>query len=146
MIITELAIKRPVLIIVLFIALSLLGLIGYSQLKYESFTKINIPVVMIQTVYVGASASEVESSITKKIEEAVSGLDKVDNIVSTSAEGISQVTISFLQSADIDTSLQDTQRKVNQIIADLPSDATTPVLTKVSICFNRSTGRHCEQY
>ncbi len=133
MTITELAIKRPIIIIVLFTALGLLGMIGYSQLNYEAFPKINIPVVTIQTVYVGASASEIESSVTKKIEDAVSGLDKVDNIVSTSAEGISQVTISFLQSADIDTSLQDTQRKVNQIIADLPSDAKTPALTKVSL-------------
>lgn len=133
MTITELAIKRPILIIVLFTALGLLGLVGYSQLKYESFPKIDIPVVTIQTIYPGASANEIESSITKKIEDAVSGVDKVDYIVSTSAEGLSQVTIAFLQSANTDISLQDTQRKVNQILADLPSGAKTPSLSKVSL-------------
>jgi HAE1 family hydrophobic/amphiphilic exporter-1 len=133
MTITELAIKRPILIIVLFTALGLLGMVGYSQLKYESFPKIDIPVVTVQTIYPGASASEIESSITKKIEDAVSGVDKVDYMVSTSAEGLSQVTVCFLQSANIDTSLQDIQRKINQILADLPSEAKTPSLSKVSL-------------
>jgi HAE1 family hydrophobic/amphiphilic exporter-1 len=133
MTITELAIRRPILIVVLFTALSLLGFIGYSQLKYESFPKINIPVVTIQTIYPGASASEIESSVTKKIEDAVSGLDKVDNIISTSAEGVSIVTISFLQDANIDISLQDAQRKVNQIISSLPTGVKSPALLKVSL-------------
>ncbi len=133
MTITELAIKRPVLVIVLFIALTLLGGLGYSQLKYESFPKMNIPVVTVQTIYPGASASEIETSITKKIEDAVSGLDKIDTVVSTSAEGVSMVVINFLQDANIDTALQDTQRKVNQIVSDLPTGAKTPALSKVSL-------------
>ncbi len=133
MTITELAIKRPVLIIVIFAVLSLLGVFGYSQLKYESFPKMDIPVVTIQTTYPGASASEIESAVTKKIEDAVSGLDKVDTIVSTSAEGVSIITINFLQNANIDTALQDAQRKVNQILPDLPSGAKIPALSKVSL-------------
>lgn len=133
MTITELAIKRPILIIVIFAALSLLGGFGYSQLKYETFPKIDIPVVSILTEYPGASVTEVESTVTKKIEDAVSGLDKVDTVMSTSAEGYSSVVINFLQEADIDAALQDAQRKVNMVLADLPDDAKTPVLSKLSV-------------
>jgi HAE1 family hydrophobic/amphiphilic exporter-1 len=133
MTITELAIKRPVLIIVLFTTLALLGIFGYSQMQYELIPKLDIPVVTINTQYPGASAQEVESSVTKKIEDAVSGLDKIDSVVATSMENVSTVTINFTQEANIDFALQDAQRKVNQIIANLPSGVKTPALSKVSL-------------
>jgi HAE1 family hydrophobic/amphiphilic exporter-1 len=131
--ITELAIKRPSLIIVIFIALTLLGIFGYNQLKYELLPDINIPVISIVTVYPGASAAEVESGVTKKVEDAISALDKVDGVYSTSQEGVSSVVIEFTQDANIDFSLQDAQRKINQILADLPDSAEAPTLSKVSI-------------
>ncbi|HYH04553.1 MAG TPA: efflux RND transporter permease subunit, partial [Bacillota bacterium] len=133
MTITELSIKRPVLIIVLFSFLTLLGLMGFSQLRYELLPKMDIPTVSISTKYSGASASEVESSVTKKIEDAVSGVDKIDSIVSTSQEGYSTVTISFTQEAKIDIALQDVQRKINQILSTLPDNITTPSVSKVSL-------------
>ncbi|TCL71596.1 HAE1 family hydrophobic/amphiphilic exporter-1 [Hydrogenispora ethanolica] len=133
MTITELSIKRPILIIVIFLALTLLGVVGYSQLKYELFPNINIPTVSITTQYDGASASAVESLVTKKIEDAVSGVDKIDTITSTSQEGVSQVTVSFKQDANIDFALQDVQRKVNQILSALPDDVTSPSVSKVSL-------------
>jgi HAE1 family hydrophobic/amphiphilic exporter-1 len=118
--ITELSIKRPILIVVIFSALTLLGIFGYNQLRYELFPKMNIPVISISTQYPGASATEVESAVTKKIEDAISGLDKVDNVTSVSQEGVSQVTIQLSQDAVIDFSLQDAQRKVSQILPNLP--------------------------
>ncbi len=132
MTITELAIKRPIIVIVLFTALALLGCFCYTQMKYELIPNINMAVVSISTVYPGASASEVESQVTEKIEDAVSGLDKVDTLVSTSAEGLSVVTINFTQSANIDLALQDAQRKVNQVTAQLPSGVKSPALSKMS--------------
>lgn len=132
MTITELSIKRPVLIIVIFTALTLLGFFGYKQLKYEMMPNVNIPMVTILTIYPGASANQVESAITKKIEDAVSGLDKVDNIVSTSAEGYSSTVINLTSEANVDLSLQDAQRKVNQILTQLPAGAKVPSLSKVS--------------
>ncbi len=133
MTITELAIKRPVLIIVLFTTLAILGIFGYSQMQYELIPKLDIPVVNVNTQYPGASAQEVESSVTKKIEDAISGLDKVDSVVATSQENVSSVTINFTQEANIDFALQDAQRKVNQIISTLPSGVKTPALSKVSL-------------
>ncbi len=133
MTITELSIKRPILIIVLFSALSLLGVFAYLQLQYELVPKMDIPVVTVNTQYPGASANEVETSVTKKIEDAVAGVDKIDEVVSTSQEGVSIVTINFLQEANIDTALQDVQRKVNQILPDFPDDVKSPAISKVSL-------------
>ena len=99
MTITEIAIKRPTLIVVIFSMLGVLGIFGYSQLKYELLPKISPPIILITTVYPGASPQEAENSVTKYIEDAVSSLDKVSAVRSTSAEGVSVVTIELEQSA-----------------------------------------------
>ncbi len=88
MTITELAIKRPTLVVVVFTVLAVLGLFGYYQLGYELLPKMSIPVVTITTIYPGASPYEVENNVTKVIEDAVSGIDKIDNVRSTSFEGM----------------------------------------------------------
>ena len=133
MTITELSIKRPSLIIVIFAALITVGLFSFIKLKYELIPKISAPVITITTAYPGASPSEVESSVTKIIEEAVSGMDKIQDVKSTSMEGVSFVMIELLQSADTDISLQEAQRKVGEISNQLPSDAKTPIITKFAI-------------
>ena len=133
MTITELAIKRPTLIVVIFAALSVLGIYSYTQLSYELLPKITPPVITIATVYPGASPNEVETSVTKPIEDAISTLDEIDAVNSTSTEGVSFVMVNFLQSADIDVSLQNAQRKVNEILSKLPSDAKSPTLSKFAL-------------
>lgn len=133
MTITELSIKRPTLVVVLFTVLGILGVFGYTQLKYELLPKISPPVVVITTVYPGASPQEVENGITKYIEDAVSSLDKVTAVRSTSAEAISVVTVELTQSAKVDIALQDAQRKVNAAQQLLPKDARTPVLSKIAL-------------
>ena len=133
MTITELSIKRPSLVVVIFSALVLLGVYSYTQLNYELLPKITPPVITITTVYPGASPNEVETSITKPVEDAISTLDQIDNVSSTSGEGISFVVIQLQQSADVDVSLQNAQRKINQIINTLPTEAKTPVLSKFAL-------------
>src|SRR5579863_6338155 len=133
MTLTELSIKRPTLIIIIFTALGVLGFFSFGQLKYELLPKISSPVVTISTIYPGASPQEVESSVTKHIEDAVSGIDQVSTMYSTSQEGLSFVTIEFLMSADIDKSLQDVQRKVNEVAFQLPTDAKTPTISKFAL-------------
>lgn len=133
MTITELAIKRPTLIVIIFAALSVLGLYSYTQLSYELLPKISPPVITISTVYPGASPYEVETSVTKPIEDAISSLDEIDAVNSTSAEGVSFVVINFLQSADIDFALQNAQRKVNEILTTLPEDVKAPTLSKFAL-------------
>lgn len=133
MTITELSIKRPTLIIVLFTFLGVLGIYGYTQLNYDLMPKMSFPVVFISTVYPGASPYEVETSVTKKIEDAVSGIDKISSVTSTSSEGVSFVVIEFEQSANIDIAVQDAQRKINQVRINLPDDVKDPTVSKISM-------------
>ncbi|MFQ3599197.1 MAG: efflux RND transporter permease subunit [Chloroherpetonaceae bacterium] len=130
---TQLFIKRPTLVVVMFAVLGVLGWYSYNQLSYELLPKISPPVVVITTAYPGASPNEVETGVTKLIEDAVSGIDKVETITGTSSEGVSFVVIQFLQTAKTDIALQDAQRKVNEIIPRLPDDAKTPVLSKIAL-------------
>ncbi|MFZ1572930.1 MAG: efflux RND transporter permease subunit, partial [Candidatus Kapaibacterium sp.] len=133
MTLTELAIKRPSMVVVIFAVLGVLGLFSFSQLKYELLPKISPPVITIFTVYPGAAPSEVESSVTKIVEDAVSGIDKISSVTSTSQEGVSIVLMEFQQSAKIDLVLQEAQRKVGQIIGLLPNVSKAPVLSKIAL-------------
>lgn len=133
MTITELSIKRPTLIIVIFMVLTVLGIFSFIQLKYELLPKITPPWITIITIYPGASPHEVESSVTKLIEDGVSGIDKVSSVYATSQEGLSIVSLEFLMSADINIALQDAQRKVNEISSRLPADVKTPTLSKFAL-------------
>ncbi len=133
MTLTELAIKRPSLIVVIFSVFGVLGLFSFGQLKYELLPKISPPFVTITTIYPGASPTEVQTSVTKIIEDAVSGLDKVSSVTATSAEGVSFVNMEFLQSADVNIALQDAQRKVNEVVSQLPTGAKSPTISKFAI-------------
>jgi hydrophobic/amphiphilic exporter-1 (mainly G- bacteria), HAE1 family len=133
MTITELSIKRPSLIIVIFAALMTLGVFSYSKLKYELIPKFSPPILTITTIYPGASPQEVETGVTKVIEDAVAGMDKVSDLRSTSIEGMSIIVIELLQSAKTDISLQDAQRKINEISNKLPTDAKLPIVSKFAL-------------
>lgn len=129
---TEIAIKRPSLIIVFFSVLTFLGLVSYSYLSYELIPKFNAPIVIVNTIYPGASPTEVENSLTKPIEDAVSGVEKVISIRSTSFEGLSTVILEFKDGVNTDVVLQDVQRKINAVKSTLPEDAKDPALNKFS--------------
>ena len=101
MTLTELSIKRPTLVVVLFSILAILGIFSYRQLQYELLPKMTTPVVTVSIRYPGASPNEVETSVTKPVEEAVSAIEKIQAINSTSSEGLSVVTIEFSNSATL---------------------------------------------
>ena len=103
----EISIKRPTLIIVLFIILTLGGIFSYSNLSYELIPKFEMNVVTISTVYPGASPGEVENTVTKKIEDAVSSLELVKKVESKSYESLSLVMVTLEAEADADYSLND---------------------------------------
>jgi HAE1 family hydrophobic/amphiphilic exporter-1 len=132
MTITELAIRRPTLIVVIFLALSLLGVFGYFQLRYELLPKVAPPWVMITIVYPGASPSEVENSVTKPVEDAVASVEKLSNIYSYSYEGLSVLSLEYKYSANADEAMQEVQRKINGILLALPKDIRPPVIQKFS--------------
>ena len=129
----EISIKRPSLVIVLFTILTLGGLFSYSQLGYELIPKFETNVISIATVYPGASPSEVENTVTKKIEDAISSLENIKKIDSKSFESLSSVSITLTSNADVNISMNDAQRKINAIINDLPDDAEAPSLNKFSL-------------
>lgn len=129
---TELAIKRPLLITVAFVALILFGLISFKTLNYNLLPKFDANVVMIATTYRGASAEEIENAVTRNIEDAVSTMEGVDRIISSSREGVSMVTVQLKDGANVNNALNDAQRKVNQIMAILPTGIDQPTLNKFS--------------
>lgn len=129
----EISIKRPSLVIVLFTILTLGGLFSYSQLGYELIPKFEMNVITVSTVYPGASPSEVENTVTKKIEDAIASLENIKKIDSKSYESLSVVSITLTSNANVDVSMNDAQRKINAILSDLPDDAKTPSLNKFSL-------------
>ncbi len=133
MTLTELAIKRPSLIVVIFAALTVVGLFSFTQLKYELLPKITPPFITVVTVYPGASPQEVETSVTKLLEDAVSGIDKISTVYGTSSEGVSFVSIEFTMSANVNIAMQDVQRKVNEVGSRLPEGAKTPTVSKFAL-------------
>ncbi len=128
--ITELSIKRPSFIIVIFIVLMILGYFSYKQLSYELIPKFSAPFVIIQTLYPGANPSEVENSVTRNVEDAVSSMENIVSLRSTSFESLSFVFIELKDGTNIDLALQDAQRKLNANSASLPEGAEPPALTK----------------
>ncbi|MBL4561380.1 MAG: efflux RND transporter permease subunit, partial [Labilibaculum sp.] len=130
--ITELSIKRSTLVVVIFAVLTILGITSYRLLKYDLLPGMNFPVVYVNTMYPGASANDVESSVTKKIEDALSSLENIDYMQSTSQEGVSSISLWLQSGTNVDKAIENAQRKVNAILADLPVNARTPSLQKFS--------------
>ncbi|MDH5032974.1 MULTISPECIES: efflux RND transporter permease subunit [Chryseobacterium] len=129
----EISIKRPSLVIVLFTILTLGGILSYTLMGYELIPKFETNMVTISTVYPGASPAEVETSVTRKIEDAVGSLENVKKVESSSYESLSVIMVQLNDGADVDYALNDAQRKVNAILADLPEDVKAPSLNKFSL-------------
>lgn len=130
--ITALSIKRPSLLIVLFSVFTLLGIIGYKNLSYELLPDFNQPVVVIKTMYPGAEPQEVETSVSRKIEDALSNLEGIDYLETKSMPNASVIIANLKYGTNIDNTMQDAQRYIDNIRKDLPDDILSPVMSKVS--------------
>jgi HAE1 family hydrophobic/amphiphilic exporter-1 len=128
----EVCIRRPVFATMLIMMLVVLGLDSYRKLGVDFFPKIDFPFVSVMTVLPGASPEEVESQVSKKIEEAVNTVAGIDELRSISSEGVSLVQISFVLEKDADVAAQEVRDKVATILGDLPDDADPPIVDKVS--------------
>lgn len=131
--IAEIAVKRPLLIVVIFTVLLLFGMQSYFRLNYNLLPKIQINTVSVSTIYAGASAAEVETSVTKKLEDAFASVEGLDKIASTSQEGISQISVTLKSNADLDKAERDIQRKADQAQNDLPKNIDKPQVNKISL-------------
>ncbi|HTO14868.1 MAG TPA: efflux RND transporter permease subunit [Edaphocola sp.] len=129
---TELAINRPLFILVIFTILTLFGIISYKSLNYNLLPRFDANVVSVITTYRGASADEIENNVTKHIEDALSSLEGIKRLTSSSQEGASIVTIELIASADVNKAQNDAQRKVDQIALLLPKDVDRSIVNKFS--------------
>lgn len=130
--ITSISIKRPSLIIVLFGIFTLLGIIGFMNLGYELLPDFNQPVIVIKTMYPGAEPQEVETSVSRKIEDALSNLEGVDYLETKSMPNASVIIANLKYGTNIDNTMQDAQRYIDNIRKDLPADILSPVMSKIS--------------
>ncbi|WP_019988073.1 efflux RND transporter permease subunit [Rudanella lutea] len=130
--VSEIAVKRPLLVTTVFIVLILFGALAYQQLSYNLLPKFEANVISVATVYRGASADEVETNVTKRIEDALSSLEGLDRMTSTSQEGASIVVVQLKNGVSTTLAQQDAQRKVEQILNLLPDGADRPILNKFS--------------
>lgn len=130
---TKLSIQRPILVIVLFLVLGILGLFSYKQLRYELLPNIATPYVSVVTFYPGASPTEIENTITRRIEEAVSTAGGIKMVTSQSLENVSLVNIEYRQGTNAELALQEAQRKVNEVVASLPANSKAPTVSKYSL-------------
>lgn len=128
--ITEISIKRPLLILVIFFTLILFGFISYKSLNYNLLPKFEANVLSVITTYRGASADEVQSSITKPVEDAISSIEGVDHINSSSTEGVSVVIIQLKSGISTVNAQRDAERKINQVKSLLPDESDDPVVNR----------------
>lgn len=130
MIITRLALSRPVLIFVAMLTLVLAGLVAYRSMRVELNPEVNFGVVTVSTTYPGAGPDDVNELISRRVEEAVSGVNGIREVTSNSQEGISVVTIQLELETNTDIALSDVRTKVDAIVNALPQDADKPVVNK----------------
>ncbi|MGD9281483.1 MAG: efflux RND transporter permease subunit, partial [Desulfobacterales bacterium] len=133
MIINQMALKRQATVLALLVIIVIAGLYSYVTLPRESFPDITIPYVFVTTTYEGVAPEDMEELITIPIERKLKGIDDVEEIRSTSAEGLSTVAIKFLPKVDLDDALQKVRDKVDQAESDLPADLQDePVIKEVN--------------
>ncbi len=125
--------KRPIAMGCLLIALIGLGLNSYRKLSIENMPAVDIPYVAVVTTWVGASPEDVEKDVSKIIEDAVSGIDGLKHIESSSLENVSQVVLEFTLGVNIDVAAQDVREKLDFVLDDLPDDASRPAIMKINI-------------
>jgi multidrug efflux pump len=130
--VTHLALRRRSVVYVLVVLIVLLGSQAYRVLPREAAPDITIPVVLVTTAYPGVSPQDIEVLVTHPLERELKELRGIDEMRSTSAEGVSIVTLEFAPDVDIDTALQRIRDRVDRARPDLPSDAEDPVVTEIS--------------
>lgn len=123
------SINRPITTLMGVLTFIVFGLMSYKTMPVNLFPNVDFPVVTIQTAYDGADASTVETKVTDKLEEAVSGIDGIDKLMSTSYEEFSVVTIQFELFKDLDEATNDVRDKIGGVV--LPNEVEKPIVKKL---------------
>src|SRR5258705_608549 len=127
----EICVRRPVFATMLILSLTVVGLFSYNSLGVDLFPKIDLPTITVTVVNPGASPQEIETEITDKVEGAVNTISAIDELRSTSVEGVSQVFITFLLEKNPDIAAQEVRNKIDLIANDLPVTAEQPIVQKL---------------
>ena len=131
--ITDTAIKYRTSAVVLTLLIIVGGALSYVKLPKESSPSIEIPYIVVTTIYAGASPSDIENLITQPIEREVKGLSGIDNIKSTSTEGVSTIIVEFTPDVSMDDANQKVRDKVDLAKPDLPGDAEEPIVSEIDL-------------
>src|SRR5574338_432086 len=127
---SSLSIRRPVLAIVMSIAIVVLGILGYTFLGVREYPSVDPPIITVSTVYTGANADVIESQITEPLEESINGIAGIRSITSSSRDGRSIIRVEFDIGVDLETAANDVRDKVSRGIRDLPPDIESPIVSK----------------
>src|SRR4029450_9841345 len=122
--------KRPVFATVIILSLTVIGAFSFGRLGLDRFPKVGFPTVVVTTRLPGAAPEEVETEITDKIEEAVNTISGIDELRSSSSEGVSQVIIAFLLEKNADIAAQEVRDRVNRVLPALPKTIQQPTVEK----------------
>lgn len=133
MFLSDISIKRPIMMSMVLIVFLLFGAIAFFGLNIDLTPDVDFPIVTVQTIYPGAGPKEIEIQVTKKIEDAVSSISKIEEMTSYSMEAVSYVVIQFELDKDIDVANQEVKDKVDAILNHLPNDADRPIIQKLDI-------------
>ena len=131
MVLSDLSIKRPVFAAVISLVVTIFGLFAFQRLSVREYPNIDPPIVSVTTAYKGASANIIESQVTQLVEDAVSGIEGIKTLTSSSREGSSSVSIEFRLKRDVDGAANDVRDRVGRILAKLPEAADPPLIAKV---------------
>ena len=127
----EICVRRPVFATMLILAMTVVGAFSFFSLGVDRFPKIDLPVISVITANPGASPQEIETEITDRIEGTVNTVAGIDELRSTSVEGLSQVFITFQLEKDADVAAQEVRDKVDLVLRDLPETADPPIVQKL---------------
>ncbi|TVR65739.1 MAG: efflux RND transporter permease subunit, partial [Gemmatimonadales bacterium] len=130
---TSFAIAHATSVVVLFVFISVAGLLAYLNIPKESSPQIAIPLLVVNTVYAGVSPADIETLVTRPLEEELNTIADVREMTSTSTEGYSSITVEFSTSVDMDEALQRVREKVDLARPKLPSDAEEPSIIEIDI-------------
>lgn len=126
------AINKPVTTILIFVAVMVLGVFSFLRLPIDQFPEMDPPYVTVMTTYAGASASEVETNVTRLVENSLNSVDKLKEITSTSRDNMSMVLLEFEWGTDIDEVMNDVRSYVDMLKDMLPSGCASPYIFKFS--------------
>ncbi|HEX5222925.1 MAG TPA: efflux RND transporter permease subunit [Verrucomicrobiae bacterium] len=131
--IADLCIKRPVFATMINLFIVVLGWFSLSSIGIDQFPNVELPIVTVTTTLRGASPEEMETSVTKPLEEIINTIQGIDELSSVTTEGVSQITITFLLERNRDIAAQDVRDKVNTVLARLPPGTDPPIIDKFDL-------------